>query len=169
MKLRIALTLIALGLVPGCAIGQDNEADEGYAPEIEAGPAFDRDIHNQSTTYGASIGAEATVIQQWLELEADVTRLTGAGRSELGFEFLLKKPFTLSQNTELMLGLGPEVVRTTVNGVRTTPHSAEYLLDFQFWQTRNIGLYVEPGYGVGLGNSRGEHSFNASVGILLRW
>ena len=65
--------------------------------------------------------------------------LAGAGRSELGVEFLLKKPFTLSQNTELMLGLGPESVRTTFNGVRTTQHAAEFLLDFQFWQTRNIG------------------------------
>jgi hypothetical protein len=169
MNLQTALTVLALGLIPGHAFGQDNDADEGYSPEVEVGPAFDRDIKSKSAAYGASLGGELTVIQQWLELEADMMQLAGAGRRELGFEFLLKKPFTLSQNMELMFGLGPEVVRTTINGVRTTQHAAEFVLDFQYWQTRNFGYYIEPGYSTGLGNSRGERSYGASVGILIRW
>jgi hypothetical protein len=173
MNLPNAFALLAFSfaaaLAPCPAIAEDNEAEEGFAPELEIGPAFDRDVRSRTATYGASLGAEATVIQQWLELEADVTRLAGAGRTELGFEFLLKKPFTLSQNMELMVGLGPEITRTTIRGVRTTQHAAEALLDFQYWLNRNFGFYAEPGYSLGTGSSRGERSVGASVGILLRW
>jgi hypothetical protein len=175
IRLQFIFVLIALSLVPVRAFGQDDageaqsESGEGYFPVFEVGPAFDRDIKNRSTNYGAGLAVEVTPIENWLEIEAGAARLATAGRTELGFDVLFKKPFSLTQTAELMIGLGPEVTRTTGNGERVTSHAVEFALDLMVWPTKHVGWFVEPGYGVGCGNSRGERSFGVSAGLLFRF
>jgi hypothetical protein len=172
-KLHSAAVLISLCLISGRALGHEDEAkpeaEEGWSPVFEIGPALDREIKGGTTNYGAGIAVEVTPIEDWLEIEAGIARLITAGRAETGFDVLFKKPFTLTQTAELMIGLGPEVTQTTVNGVRATSHAVEFALDLMVWPTKNIGWFVEPGYGVGIGNSRGERSFGASAGLLFKF
>ncbi|HEY8068391.1 MAG TPA: hypothetical protein VIF38_05810 [Burkholderiales bacterium] len=152
----------------GHAIGQARPADDdGY--RISVGPAFERDLRSKSASSGAALSIEKTLIDEWLEVEAGVTRLNAAGRRETEIGFLFKKPFTLSQSAELMVGCGPQVTRKLDGQERGTTLGAECVLDFMFWPARNIGWYVEPSYGFGLGSRRDERSLGGSAGLLIRW
>jgi hypothetical protein len=168
IKLQAIVVWGVLGFISGQAIGQERPGeDEGY--RISVGPAAERDLKNKSTSYGASLAVEKTVIDEWLELEVGVTRLNTAGRREVGVDIVFKKPFRLSQKAELMVGIGPQVVRKFDGQERGTSVGMECILDLMFFPTENIGWYVEPSYGFGLGNRRNERSLGGSAGLLIRW
>ena len=158
----------ALAFASGIAIGQEKFSEEG-GYRISVGPAFERDLKNKSTSYGASLSVEKTLIDEWLEVEAGVARLNAAGRREMEIGFLFKKPFTLAPTAELMAGCGPQVTRKLDGQGRGTTLGAECVLDFMFWPARNVGWYVEPSYGFGLGSRKDERSLGGSAGLLIRW
>ena len=68
-----------------------------------------------------------------------------------------------------MVGAGPTLERKLGGDGRTTSHGLEFVLDFMFWPTKQVGWFVEPSYGLGLGATRGEHTLGASGGLLLRF
>jgi hypothetical protein len=45
-----------------------------------------------------------------------------------------------------MVGAGPEVVQTFGSAPGRTYYGLEAVLDFMFWPTRRIGLWVAPSY-----------------------
>jgi hypothetical protein len=61
---------------------------------------------------------------------------------------LFKKPWTLSDKNEFMLGAGPEWIHTNAFGVRQDSVAAELAPDFMFWASRKhkVGWYLEPSY-----------------------
>jgi hypothetical protein len=80
-------------------------------------------------------------------------------------DLLFKKPFTLSDTVEFMVGVGPEWTYTS-GGVGKV--STEVALDFMFWPwpDRKFGWFVEPScsYSVSSGH---EQSLGVSVGLLI--
>jgi hypothetical protein len=68
-----------------------------------------RDEPLSSAAPRATIGIEVTPIENWLEIEAGFEALGTAGHTELPGDLLFKKPFGLTSQTELMIGVGPSV------------------------------------------------------------
>ena len=86
------------------------------------------------------------------------------GRGEWDTDLLFKKPFTLSDRLEFMVGIGPQWTFSR-EGTQT---GAEFALDFMFWPTadRKFGWFLEPAYSYSF--SRGhEQSLSTTVGLLI--
>jgi hypothetical protein len=113
-------------------------AGVGGATDIELGPAS---IHR-----GLSAFVEYEAIDNWLEFEMGVQVLAAEGGIEVPVDLLIKKPFSLTPRWELMVGVGPEVVRTFRGGKNGTYWGGELAFDFMFWPSRHVGLWVEPTY-----------------------
>jgi hypothetical protein len=60
------------------------------------------------SAFGPSVAVEFIVIKDWLEIEAGVAPLFRRGRVEWDTGVLFKKPFTLSNQVEFMIGAGPQ-------------------------------------------------------------
>jgi hypothetical protein len=66
------------------------------------------------------------------------------GRTEWDTDLIFKKPFTLSDKVEFMIGLGPQWTFSPEG----TKMGAELAADFIFWPTpdRKYGWFLEPTY-----------------------
>ena len=103
-------------------------------------------------------------IKEWLEIEAGIAPMFQAGRTEWETDLLFKKPFTLTDKLEFMVGAGPQVTFAP-GGPKI---AGEFALDFMFWPTpdRKFGWFVEPAYSYSF--SRGhEQSLGTTVGLLI--
>src|SRR5215467_6810706 len=56
---------------------------------------------------GPSAAVEFSLIKEWVEVEIGGAKLFRRGHSEWEAEAVFRKPFTLSETTEFMIGLGP--------------------------------------------------------------
>ena len=168
-QIRLRAALAALALSALCGHAPAAEPNESEGPILEAGPAMEKDVKSRTSRYGATVAVEVTPIEHWLEIEYGLTALSGAGRRSLEADILLKKPFRFSDTAEFMVGAGPTLERKLGGDGRSTAHGVEFVLDFMFWPTRQVGWYLEPSYGMGLGATRGEHTLGASGGLLLRF
>ena len=77
-----------------------------------------------------SASAEFSVIKDWLEIEIGGATLFSRGQKEWEADVLFKKPFTLSNTVELMVGAGPSWSYATGDAGKT---GATFVLDFMFW------------------------------------
>ena len=112
--------------------GQAEAADKEKEPSaiLEIGGASEWSLQNGAASLGPSIAVEIEPIKEWLELEAGFTPLLRKGSSpEWSTDLLFKKPFTLSNTVEFMIGAGPEWTYTD----RGNKFAAEFALDFMFW------------------------------------
>ena len=97
------------------------EAEEKEPIAIfEIGSALNWTTPN-TTSAGPTIAVEFTPIENWLEIEIGTGPLFASGATDWSTDILFKKPFTLSNTAELMVGAGP-AFDTTFGG--TTCHSA---------------------------------------------
>jgi hypothetical protein len=135
---------------------------------IEVGGAAARNLKDAVAAGGATIAVEVTPIENWLELEAGTTRLSGHGSTEWDTDLLFKKPWNLGRKTELMLGAGPEWVRTSQNGATSNTVAVEVVADFMFWPSakRRFGWYLEPGFEYNHAAGR-ERSIGITGGLLI--
>ena len=112
---------------------------------------------------GPSVAVEFSAIKDWLEIEMGSAKLFRGNKSEWENEIVFRKPFTLSETTELMIGLGPVWSKAKgENGkVGTT-----FVADFMFWSSpeKKYGWFIEPSYSLNPGN---ERSFAVSAGLLI--
>jgi hypothetical protein len=130
---------------------------------VELGPAGEWGLPGTSS-YGPSLAVEFTPIKDWLEIEVGAARLFHHGGSEWDTDILFKKPFTVSDKLEFMVGIGPQWTFSR-EGTQT---GAEFALDFMYWPTadRKFGWFLEPAYSYSF--SRGhEQSFSTTVGLLI--
>ena len=76
---------------------------------------------------------------------------------------IFKKPFTLSDTVELMVGAGPAWSYTRDEGIKW---GATFALDVMVWPwpERKFGWFVEPAYTI---NQDNEKSLSVSVGLLI--
>jgi hypothetical protein len=157
-----SLSVVAL------ACAQSPDADKEPAAILELGGASAWDLRSGSASFGADIAAEATPIENWLELEAGTTPLFTRHSIEWDTDLLFKKPWTLSKKAEFMLGLGPEWVHLRQFGVSHNAFAAELALDFMFWPTakHHFGYYVEPSYDYTFAPGH-ERSIGVTAGLLI--
>jgi hypothetical protein len=160
MALRYASLLM---LAPPLFAATAQAGEKEPTAIIELGGAGEWGLPGASS-YGPSLAVEFTPIKEWLEIEAGVDRMLHRGRGEWGSDLLFKKPYTLSDKLEFMVGIGPQWTFSR-EGTQT---GAEFALDFMYWPTadRTYGWFLEPAYSYSF--SRGhEQSLSTTVGLLI--
>jgi hypothetical protein len=106
---------------------------------VELGGAAGWSFKNGGSSFGADAAIEVTPIENWLELEAGVTPLFSSHHlTEWDTGLLFKKPWTLSQKAELMVGVGPEWVHARESGMRANSIAGEAVLDFMSGRAEGI-------------------------------
>jgi hypothetical protein len=112
---------------------------------------------------GPSVSVEFTPIKDWLEIEVGAAALFRRGVTEFETDVVFKKPFTLSDTVELMVGAGPAWSHTRQEG---TKWGATFVLDVMVWPwpERKLGWFVEPSYTI---NQDSEKSLAVSIGLLV--
>jgi hypothetical protein len=156
--------LVALLLTQACSFAQAQEREPSAIFELGGAGEWVKG----GSSYGPSVAMETTPIENWLELEGGETTLFSRGQTEWDTDLLFKKPWTLSDTTEFMFGVGPEWTHTVSHGVSTDSVSGEAALDFMFWPwpKRAFGLYLEPSYDYSFSESH-EQSLSVSAGLLI--
>jgi hypothetical protein len=129
---------------------------------IELGAAGEWDF--PSGKLGPTAAVEFTPIKDCLEIEAGVSSMFSGRQTEWSTDLLFKKPFTLSDKVEFMIGVGPEWTFSREG----TKIAGEIAADFMFWPTkdRKFGWFLEPSYSYSFSAGH-EQSLGASVGLLI--
>jgi hypothetical protein len=142
--------------------------EEEPAAVLELGGAAGRSLTEGQSSFGPTVAVEVTPIEDRLELEAGVTSLFRRHSTEWSIDFLFKKPWTLSDRVEFMLGIGPEWIHTNAFGTKMNSVGAEAAPDFMFWSSKKhrFGWYLEPSYEYKFGSGH-EHSLGISGGLLI--
>jgi hypothetical protein len=163
---RAAGLTVAL-LLFGRMADSQTEGEEPAAV-VELGGAGEQSLKGGGASFGPTIAVEVTPIENWLELEGGMTSLFSHGKTEWDTDLLFKKPWTLSDKVEFMIGAGPEWVRTTGRGSTDNSVSGEVVLDFMFWPSskHRFGWYLEPSYSYDFGRGH-EQSLGISAGLLI--
>ena len=163
-----AAKLLWLSFLLLCSQNACAQSTEKEKLILEIGGAASRSISDSAWSFGPSVAAEVTPIENWLELEAGVTSAFRAHSTEWDTDLLFKKPWTLSSKLEFMIGVGPEWVHASDRGVTTNSPGVEAALDFMFWPSakHKFGWYVEPAYDHTFGRSS-EQSAGVTGGLLI--
>jgi hypothetical protein len=160
-----APSLLAASVVTTLAVAQASAEEHDKEPIaiVELGGAGEWGLSGGSS-YGPSVAVEFEPIRNWLEIEIGTAPLFSNGHAELDTDVLFKKPFTLSDKLEFMVGAGPQWSQT-MNGGKI---GAELALDFMFWPTRDrkYGWFIEPSYTYSFGREH-EQSLGVSLGLLI--
>jgi hypothetical protein len=167
-----AVPLVALAFVvsaEGTALGDEAGDDSTeHTIIVGVGGATELELGDGSVHPGADVMIEWDAIENWLELELGASLLTADKGVEAPIDLLVKKPFKLARWAEVMIGIGPEVVRVTGTH-RGTYFGGEAALDFMFWPWgRHIGLWIEPEYDAVV-QSGVSSGVGATGGLLLGW
>ena len=168
----LAGTLFAL--FTRSAYAEGKEANEHGADEIEhtiivgVGGAAELELRDGSLHPGANLMVEWDAIENWLELEVEASVLSADGGVEVPLGLLIKKPFRLARWAEFMIGVGPELVRVSNPTTKATYGGAQLALDFMFWPSQHVGLWVEPSYDLVFRNAV-SHGIGSTGGLLLGW
>jgi hypothetical protein len=158
--------LVCLFLCAANAFAQ--AGDKEPAAVIEVGAVANRSLSEGQSSFGPTVAVEATPIENWLELEAGVTPLFRRHSTEWSIDLLFKKPWTISDKMEFMVGVGPEWIHTNTYGIKMNSVAAEVAPDFMFWPFRKhrLGWYFEPSYEYKFGPGH-EHSLGITGGLLI--
>jgi hypothetical protein len=166
----------AIVLCSGAAFSQTTESqtpesqtvEKEAAAIVEIGGAPSWTLHGGGWSFGPTVAVEVTPIENWLELEAGVTRLFSPHSAEWDTDLLFKKPWTLSRKVEFMVGVGPEWIHTNEYRMPKNAIGAEAALDFMFWpwKKHKFGWYVEPAYDYSFGGGH-EQSVGIAAGLLI--
>ncbi|HEV8411223.1 MAG TPA: regulatory protein RecX [Gemmatimonadaceae bacterium] len=166
--LLVALFLAAFATVSAQQTSPPPAAGESeHRAVLELGFAAERGIGESSAAAGGTIAMETTPIENWLELEAGLTLLHSSGHTEFSGDFLVKKPWQLTQKAEFMIGVGPEFTHHSADAEKSsTTVAAEFVSDFMYWPSPNVGWYLEPSYSVSR-ISGGDRSVGISAGLII--
>ena len=135
---------------------------------VGVGGAAELELGDGSVHPGANVMVEWDAIENWLELEVGASVLTADHGVQVPIDLLARKPFRLTRWAELMVGVGPEVVRVTGTN-RGTYFGGELALDLMFWPWGpRVGLWIEPEYDFVL-HEGVAHGLGSTGGALLGW
>jgi hypothetical protein len=148
----------------------DQKAVEDKDPiaVVELGAATSWNLGGGAAAFAPNLAAEVTPIENWLEIEAGVSRFFTHESAEWDSDLLFKKPWAISRRAEFMAGVGPEWVHVRQNGKLTNSISGEIAGDFMFWPTgkHRFGWYLEPAYDYSFAGGH-RHSVGMSAGLLI--
>jgi hypothetical protein len=155
-----------MGLIAALLLfaGQAQAEEKEPSAIVEIGSAGEWGLQNGGSSFGPTVAVEFTPIEHWLEIEAGVSTLFGGGQTEWDTDLLFKKPFTLSDKVEFMVGVGPEWTFSREG----TKIAGELALDFMFWPTpdRKYGWFLEPSYSYSFSQGH-EQSLGVNAGLLI--
>jgi hypothetical protein len=153
--------LAALLLFGGTAKAEEKEP----SAVVAIGPEGEWTFPGNRFSIGPSASVEFGVIKEWLEIEIGGATLFSRAQKEWDADILFKKPFTLSNTVELMVGAGPSWSYATGE---TGKIGATFALDLMFWPwpERKFGWFFEPTYTYSLSKDH-EKSLGASIGLLI--
>jgi hypothetical protein len=169
---KFFLTSVLLLCLTDVAIGQralkDSTGEKEPIAVAEFGGAASWNPGNGKSSFGYSIAAEVTPIENWLELEIGLSPTYGAHSKEWDADLLFKKPWTFSSKVEFMFGLGVTRSHASDYGVTINTTGGEAALDFMFWPSprHRFGWYLEPAYEYDFGQAH-EQSVGMSAGLLI--
>jgi len=102
VKILIACLCISLGN----AFAQSSEKEP--AAIVELGGSGFHGLTGEGASFGPTVALEITPIENRLEIEAGVISLFRRHATEWSADLLFKKPWTLSNKAEFMVGAEPE-------------------------------------------------------------
>ena len=149
-----------------CPMAQLRAEEKEPFALIELGAATERSIQENASSFGPTASVEFPVIKDWLEIEIGISPLFRPGQTEWQADLLFKKPFTLSDKVEFMIGVGPQVSYATFGG--GTKIAGEVQLEWMIWPSadRKLGWFVAPTYSYSF--SRGhEQSVGFATGLII--
>ena len=149
-----------------CPLAQPRAEDKEPFAVIELGAATERSIRKGTYSVGPSASVEFPVIKDWLEIEAGISPLFRAGQTEWQADLLFKKPFTINEHVEFMIGAGPQLSYATAGG--GTQIASEIAIEWMIWPTkdRKFGWFVEPTYSYSFSRDH-EQSFGVTAGLTI--
>jgi hypothetical protein len=163
--------LIALLLALCCAWTRSAGAqtvtpeNDDHAVVFELGWAASWSRGENAHWRGGTFAFEVTPIEHWLEIEVGVSAIHADGVTEIPIDVLFKKPWSVSPEFEVMVGIGPELTHSTGSD-SATYWGVSSVLDLMFWPKKNVGWYLEPGYEVTFRNGT-EHGFALAAGLII--
>ena len=168
MSARKSLVFASLFCCLINAFAQSAQPEPEPAAIVELGGAVSRELKGGGSSFGGDFAVEFTPIEKWLEIEVGTTPLFRRHSTEWDTDILFKKPWTLSEKVELMVGIGPEWAHTRAYGVTTNSLSGEVVLDFMFWPSskHRFGWFLEPGFDYSFARGH-ERSIGISGGLLI--
>jgi hypothetical protein len=151
-----------------CGGAQKAVQDKDPIVIVELGAATSWNLSGGAATFAPNLAAEVTPIENWLEIEAGVSRFYTHESAEWDTDLLFKKPWAISRKAEFMVGAGPEWVRLRQNRKLTNFISGVIAGDFMFWPTgkHRFGWFLEPAYNYSFGGGH-QHSIGMSGGLLI--
>jgi len=159
-KTVAAASLSALLLSASMATAEEKESEPLAVVALVA--AGEWGFPGGKFSRGPSAAVEFSLLKDWVEVEIGGARLFRRGISEWEGEVVFRKPFTLSNTTEFMIGLGPIWTKAAGESTRV---GTTFMADFMFWSSpeKKYGWFVEPAYSV----AKGERSVGVSVGLIF--
>ena len=156
------VVVVAFVFCPGQLRAEDKEP---FAL-IELGPATERSVREGTSSVGPSAAVEFPVIKDWLEIEAGVSPLFRSGQTEWQADVLFKKPFTINERVEFMIGAGPQVSYATFGA--GTKVAGEIELEWMLWPSaeRKFGWFVAPTYSYSFSKGH-EQSVGIATGLII--
>lgn len=156
-----ALMAAGLALASGPAFGQEHAGSEPSRDLVlEIGTAAEVGLGDGKASFGPSFALAVTPIEHQLEIEFGLTPMINHGSAEWEGEIVFKKPFELSKNVELLVGVGPEWATPS------NSFGAVAKLDLVYWRTPQYGWFVEPSYSYGFNHDH-EQNLTLKVGLLV--
>jgi hypothetical protein len=139
--MRISTLVLVADLTFICA-GHSfaQSVEQEPAAVVELGGAAGQSLTESQSSFGPTVAVEVTPIENKLEVEAGVTPLFRRHSTEWSIDLLFKKPWSLSDTKEFMLGVGPEWIHTNAYGMKMNSVGVEVVPDFMFWSSRGHRL-----------------------------
>lgn len=166
----LCLTSTAYGQTSGTESQGHKAVTEEKDPAaiLELGAATSWNVTGGAATFAPNLAVETTPIENWLELEVGVSRFHTRNSTEWDMDLLFKKPWTISRKAEFMLGVGPQWVHFTQNGITSNSIAGEVAGDFMFWPARKhrLGWFLEPAYDYSFAQGH-QQSIGITAGLLI--
>jgi len=149
-----------------CPMAQLRAEEKEPFALIELGAATERSIQESASSFGPTASVEFPIIKDWLEIEIGISPLFRPGQTEWQADLLFKKPFTLSDKVEFMIGVGPQVNYATFGG--GTKIAGEVQLEWMIWPSadRKLGWFVAPTYSYSFSKGH-EQSVGFATGLII--
>jgi hypothetical protein len=154
-----------LEIAPAMAATEEG-AEQDHLVILELGASGEREISEHTSHVGPAVGLEIEPIENWLEIELGASTYRSQGARNWEIELPFKKPFGLPSTIEVMPGLGPTWTHTTQTGAQSSTWGAVAVIDLFVWHTRRLGWFLEPSYGIALGNGN-KKSVGLTGGIFF--
>jgi hypothetical protein len=123
-----------------CQITRLMAEDKEPLAVVELGTATERSFQDGSYSIGPSASVEFPVIKDWLEIETGISPLFRSGQTEWQTDLLFKKPFTINEHVEFMIGAGPQFSYATAGG--GTQIASEFALEWMIWPTADRKFFL---------------------------